>query len=335
MGRTYSQLSLEERIELYHLLESGHNRSEIARRLGRHRSTIGREIDRNGQTRAKRKGVYAPVEADRRAHGRRRRDRRYKLARQPALRAYVKDRLAMGWSPAQIAGRLARQQGGPVISHESIYRYVYHRSGDNHKDYWHRLLPHRKHRRGKIVRGQPTPLAHLKNRVSVHDRPLAATARSAPGHWEADMMLFARYGQNVLVGCERMTRRIFLERLEDRTARRVAQAIKARLLRLPEAARQSVTFDNGTEFAGHEQLNACGLATYFCDIRAPWQKGAVENAIGRLRRWLPRKANLKDISTADLKDIERRANHTPRRCLGYKTPQEAYNEIIKNVALQT
>lgn len=335
MGRSYSQLSLEERIELYHLWKSGHNRSEIARRLGRDRSTIGREIARNGQARAKKAGDYCPAAADRRARGRRRRDKRYKLARQPALRAYVKDRLAMGWSPAQIAGRLALRQGGPVISHESIYRYVYHRSGDNYRDYWHRLLPHRKHRRGKIVRGQPACVPHLKNRVSVHERPAAAADRSAPGHWEADMMLFARYGQNVLVGCERMSRYIFLERLRDRTAARVAKAIKARLLPLPEPVRRSVTFDNGTEFAGHEQLNACGVATYFCDVRAPWQKGAVENAIGRLRRWLPRRTNLAELSPEDLKHIVRRANHTPRRCLGYKTPHEVYNQIINNVALQT
>ena len=335
MGNSYSQLSFDERVELFGLLEGGHSYASAARIMGRHRSTISREVARNGGARARRKGRYHPIDADRRASYRRYRDKRFKLARQPALRDHVRHRLAMGWSPAQIAGRLTQEEGAPAISHESIYRYIYHRSSDIYKDYWHRLLPQRKHRRGKIVRGQPKQVLHLKNRVSIKDRPALVTDRSAPGHWEADMMLFAKYGQNMLISCERMSRYVFIDPLVDRTADRVAGAIRARLLPLPAELRRSVTFDNGTEFAQHTQLNDCGIDTYFCDIRAPWQKGTVENTIGRLRRWLPRKTDVDRLPPSIISEIAQRMNNTPRKCLGYKTPAEVYDHLIRSVALQT
>ena len=183
MGQCYCQLSLEERIEIYRLHAAGESMHMIARSLKRNVSTISREIDRNGLATKVWPGGYAPARAQKLAERRRHWDGRFKLARQPDLQDLVKDRLAMGHSPEQIAGRLALEHGHTVISHESIYRFAYHRSAQ--KDYWHRLLPRRKFRRGRLSkrggsaasRHQVPPLDQrtiCRCRRSCHPRPLGS-----------------------------------------------------------------------------------------------------------------------------------------------------------------
>jgi len=149
-------------------------------------------------------------------------------------------------------------------------------------------------------------------------------------------MLFARYGQGVLVLHERQTRFNIAQQPVDRKAVRTASTIARRLGRLPKAMRKTVSFDNGTEFAEHHRLHKpLGVQTFFCDPHSPWQKGGVENSIGRLRRYLPRKTDLNSITAADIKRYVRRLNNTPRKCLDFKTPAEAFSKLISIVALQT
>ena len=138
MGKNYRQLGLDERIEINRLHLNGLSLRRIADFLGRASSTISRELRRNSKATKQWNGGYEPARADQLAQRRRRWDPRFKLSRQPALRGLVKDLLIMGWSPEQIAGRLAREHNSTIISHESIYRYIYHRSAQ--KDYWHKLL---------------------------------------------------------------------------------------------------------------------------------------------------------------------------------------------------
>lgn len=334
MGHIYDQLHLSERIEIYRLRCDGQSLRAIGLHLGRSTSTISREIRRNAKPTKAWPGGYCAARADTLAARRRRWDGRFKLARQPDLRALVRDRLAMGWSPEQIAGRLTHDHGRTLISHESIYRFIYHRSAQ--KDYWHRLLPQAKHRRGRLRRGGPSPLNHIKHRVSLTERPAAADHRRQPGHWEADLMLFAKYGQAVLVTHERTSRLTHIVRQPNKAAAPVADALHRQFQELPKPLRRSITFDNGTEFAYHYRLTQdLGIKTYFCDRYAPWQKGGVENAIGRLRRALPRKADLASMPQSELDTIVERYNQTPRKCLGYKTPNEVFNENLKRVALQS
>src|SRR6059036_3530580 len=202
MGQCYGQLSLEERVEIYRLHASGKSQNEIASALSRAPSTISRELRRNSRPTKVWAGGYEPVRAQQLAERRRQWDGRFKLARQPDLRNRVGKSLAMGHSPEQIAGRLALEHGRVIISHESIYRFIYHRAAQ--KDCWHRLLPRRKRRRGH--RPGRSPASLIKQRRSITERPAEVEGRGTPGHWEADFMLFARCGQGLLVLHERQTR---------------------------------------------------------------------------------------------------------------------------------
>jgi IS30 family transposase len=331
MGRHYGQLDLSERIEIYRLHAAGKSRAEIARVLGRHRSTIGRELERNARRTNSWRGGYDPVRADKLADRRRRWDGRFKLVRQPDLQDLVRDRLAMGWSPEQIAGRLTLECGRTLISHESIYRFAYHRSAQ--KDYWHRMLPRRKSRRGRLGRRGGSPALSIQHRRAITERPDEAANRTTPGHWEADFMLFGRYGQNVMVLHERQSRCILLTKPKDRKAARTVAGIKKLLRPLPPKARKTLTMDNGTEFALHYKLNRpkIGIQTFFCDTHSPWQKGGVENAIGRLRRRLPRSTDLSCLSHHQIHAIARAYNNTPRKCLDFKTPAEALSATLKRL----
>jgi len=334
MGDVYSQLTDSERMVIDRMRASGQSKSKIAQALGRHPTTIGREIDRNSlPSRGWRAGQYDGRRAHELTRRRRRRGRGHKLARQPALRDQVRDFLAMGWSPEQIAGRLALEHGHTVISHESIYRFVYHRTAQ--KDYWNRLLPRRKHRRGRHGRRGASSVHYIKHRTPITERPSAANARAEPGHWEADLMLFSTYGQAVLVVHERLSRLTRILRQPSKAAQPVLDNLKALFRRLPKALRRSITFDNGSEFALHHQLARSGLKTFFCDPHAPWQKGGIENAIGRLRRPLPRKSDLAAISQLKLDELARRYNSTPRKCLDFRTPNEVFRRLSTSVALQT
>lgn len=331
MGRSYEQLSLRERVEIEILRRQDWSLRRIGLALGRSVATISRELRRNGQATKQWRGSYEGERAHGLALRRRRWDARFKLVRQPDLQALVRDGLAMGRSPEQIAGRLAREHAKTIISHESIYRFVYYRSAQ--KDYWHRLLPRRKSRRGRLgKRGGSL----IKARQPISLRPLEANDRLTAGHWEADLMGFARHGQYVLVTHERTSRLLSIERLPDKTATGVAQRLLERFAALPHAIRRSLTFDNGTEFAQHHQLSQqLGLPTFFCDTHAPWQKGGIENAIGRMRRPLPRKTDLATITDEQLLALLQRYNDTPRKCLAFRTPNEVFSDFLNRVALQT
>ena len=334
MGAQYDQLTASERAVIGRLHASGRSQREIARTLARSASTISREIRRNSRPTKRWPGGYEAPRAQALSERRRNRGRAHKLARQPDLRDLVRDRLAMGWSPEQIAGRLAREHGATLISHESIYRFVYFRSAQ--KDYWHRLLPRAKHRRGRLARRGGSPLERIKARVPISQRPPEASDRRQPGHWEADLMLFRRHGQAVLIAHERTSRFTLITRQPSKAAKPVLDSLKAIFQPLPKALRRSITFDNGTEFALHHTLGTkLGMQTFFCDPHAPWQKGGIENAIGRLRRPLPRKADLAAIPQKSLESLARAYNDTPRRCLGFLTPAEAFQRSLNHVALES
>jgi IS30 family transposase len=156
-----------------------------------------------------------------------------------------------------------------------------------------------------------------------------AADRHVPGHWEADLVMFAKYGQALLTLHERTSRILLASRPKNKTADLIADIMRALLSPLPEPMRRSITFDNGTEFARHFHLHELGFDTFFCDPHAPWQKGGIENAIGRLRRTLPRKTDLATLSTERFATLLRAYNATPRKCLDFQTPAEVFlNQLL-------
>lgn len=320
MGHHYEQLREWERDEIYRLLSAGVSQAEIGRRLSRDRSTIGREIGRNRSVR----GTYQPVAAERSAQRRRHARRTSKIKRLSRLEERIRKGLAMGHSPEQIAGRLRRDDHSLSISHESIYRFIHSPKG--RKEQLHNYLAQAKSRRGRRARlGQRKPL--IPNRISIHDRPPSIKLDLRFGHWEGDLMSFGQGDGNALVLTEQKSRFILAARQTGKKSLTTAVTIKRLLERTPKSAKTSITFDNGGEFAGHKSLR---LDTYFCDPHSPWQKGAVENAIGRLRRDLPRKTKPGAHSDDGFNSIIAIHNNTPRKCLAFQTPAEAFRAEIKN-----
>ena len=318
MGKRYSQLTIEERCEIAFLRSSGNSIRQIASALDRSPSTVAREIKRN----TSRQGGYRAGYADQQSRARRWSGS--KLDRDSALREMVLSRLAQGWSPEQVSGRLALEAGVCVISHETIYRFIYAQIART-KDYkWRHYLPRAKSKRGWRGRKGGSPASLIAHRRSLCERPEEANDRQTPGHWEADLMLFRTYGQAILTLHERHSRLLIAVRPPGKAAKPIAEAMRDILAPLPPPWRQTVTFDNGTEFAFHYELHALNIQTFFCDTYSPWQKGGVENAIGRMRRTLPRKTDLATLSEDRFIELIRAYNNTPRKCLDFQTPAELF-----------
>lgn len=318
MDGHYTQLSLDERCRISQLHADGGSIRQIAAALDRSPSTVSRELKRNSGVQIGYKPAYAQGQT------RARRWKGARLARDPVLRAAVLERLGKGWSPEQVSGALAREQGHAIISPESIYRFI-HAQIARTKDYrWRLCLPRGKSKRGCRGRKGGSSALHIQGRVPISERPPEVEDRSRAGHWEGDLMMFARYGQAVLTLHERSSRLMIAVRLAGKAARPVAQTIARLLAPFPPQLRRTITFDNGTEFARHTDLHALHIQTFFCDPYAPWQKGGVENAIGRMRRFIPRKTDLATLAPAELADAVLAYNSTPRKCLDWRSPAELF-----------
>jgi len=312
----YRHLSFEEREQIGIWRLEGVSQAEMARRLGRSSSTVNRELARNRLP----SGGYQPSFAE--GSYLVRRERRALLERDEQLERFVVDRLAEGWSPEQIAGWLkaGNEPGLRGIGTETIYRFVY-RARQKVEKLW-KLLPRGKARRGQRKRRETK--SNITDRRSIHERPEAVLDREKLGDWEADLM-FCRRTQPVLVLHERTSRLTLAAKLAGKSAAETAATLMAIFKRLAPELKNSITFDNGSEFARHGLLSSVsGMTAWFCDAYASWQKGSVENTNGRLRRYLPRQLDLDTVSQADLQEIVLSLNLTPRKCLGYLTPIQAF-----------
>lgn len=317
MGHNYTQIGLDERCEIAQLRASGYSIRQIAATLDRAPSSVAREIKRNaGQQ------PYRASYADQQTQARRWSGS--KLERNAELRRTVLSRLALGWSPEQVAGRLARESGQQTISYETIYRFIYAQIRRSNDYAWRHYLPRGKSKRGWRGHRGGSPARFIAQRRPLNQRPETAANRQVPGHWEADLMLFTRYGQAVLTLHERQSRLLLAVRPPSKAATPVAAALARLLASLPPEWRQTVTFDNGSEFSYHYRLHELNIQTFFCDTHAPWQKGGIENAIGRMRRSLPRKTDLATLPDARFTEMIQRYNNTPRKCLDFQTPAEFF-----------
>ena len=323
----YRHLTPEDREQIAVLRAAGHSNGSIAALLSRSPSTISRELRRNGLD----SGRYSARVADGAYMARRQRDA--VLECDERLARFVRNRLTEGWSPQQISGwlRSGAEPGLRAVCMETLYAFVY-RARQKTEELWRYLVRRRRKRRS--LRSRPSRDT-IKGRVSIHERPESVNDRSELGHWEGDLIICQRT-RPVLVLHERKIRVTLAARLTGKGAAETAAVIMAIFKRLDPGMRQSITFDNDTAFARHGWLReTLNMTTWFCDAYASWQKGGVENANGRLRRWLPRQTNLDEISDEDMQEIVMTYNLTPRKCLGYITPIQAlFKDLGRDVTLR-
>jgi IS30 family transposase len=320
------RLSLDDRVEIRLGLERKESYTQVADRIGRHRSTVWREVRNNGGPRR-----YAPMAAHRRACLRRRRPKPTRLASNPRLCAAVVAGLENLWSPQQISARLRSDHPDDAemwVSHETIYQSLYVQGRGELRRELARCLRSgravRKSRRRGEGRGQ------LGDIVTISQRPAEIEDRAVPGHWEGDLIIGKANKSAIGTLVERTTRFVVLLHLPNGyRASHVRDAMTTAIATLPAALVRSITWDQGSEMAEHARFSIdTGIDIYFCDPHSPWQRGSNENTNGLLRQYFPKGT---DLSIHDLDDLTAAAdslNNRPRQTLNWKTPREALNELL-------
>jgi IS30 family transposase len=311
----YTQLSQRERGSIFEGLKAGRTRGQIAALLGRHKTTVGREIRRNSDSSGY---YYYPPDAQARSEKRKARHG-YKVERTPGLQEYVLKGLKQYWSPIAIAGRWSLEHPDNTITKEAIYAWIYGPTGRALG--LPKLLPNAKPKRGK-VRAKKSK-SHIPARVSIHDRPEVINSRSELGHMEGDLVFNSgSQSSNILTLIDRKSRLVMMIKNESKKTEVVVAATSREAQRL---GAKSITFDNGSEFSSHKKLNEQhGIETYFCDPGAPWQKGTVENMNKQIRRFLPFKRHASEVTQEVANHVASILNNIPRKILGFKTALEAH-----------
>ena len=329
-------LSAAEREDIALGRAAGLCNAEIARRLGRHRSTIGRELARG--TSAHRPVTYRASTAQTAAESRARRPKPTKLAVDGRLRGYVQSRLdsPQRWSPEQISARLRRDfpdDESMRISHEAIYQALYIQGrGELRRDLHRCLRTGRALRRPRARTGQRATRGEtrIKDKVMISERPAQVADRAVPGHWEGDLIIGKNSGSAIGTLVERSTRFVMLLHLpDDHGAVAVRDQVTAAIGTLPVGLARSLTWDQGIELARHVEITiATGVDVYFCDPHSPWQRGSNENTNGLLRQYFPKGTDLSRHTAADLAAVADGLNHRPRKTLGWDTPAEALARLL-------
>ncbi|MGW5852774.1 IS30 family transposase [Streptomyces sp. NPDC055254] len=328
--RSARHLTGIEREEISRGIAAGESARQLAGRLGRPSSTISREIARNGG-----RDRYRAAAAEEAAYERGRRPKQAKLALLPGLRAVVEAKLARRWSPEQIAGWLRRQFAGNAamqVSHEAIYLSLFdpRRQQAIDRTLTQQLRTARPMRRPKVA-AHPTGRGVIRDMVSISARPAEVEERKVPGHWEGDLVMGTRPSA-VATLVERTSRFTAIVALpEGIKAEQVAPHLTRRLLAIPPQLRRTLTWDRGREMAEHKAITtATGVPIYLCKPRSPWQRGTNENTNRLLRQYLPKGANLRTFTQADLDAIADELNHRPRKVHGYRSSAEIYYDLLNS-----
>lgn len=321
MAKTYKQLSVEERDRIALLKGQGLSVRGIARALGRNEGTISRELKRNsGQVYA---NCYLAHRAQMRADQRKIRNHGLKRLADPQLRAFIGRQIRRGWSPERIAGRW-RLLGRGQVSHEAIYQWIYSKAQQLAP-----LLPKAHRRRKRLGHSSKHKSFFIPSRNPVSQRPKWIDKRLQAGHWEADTIIGRHSLSALQIAVERKTRFARLNKLRGKFAEDMRRMLNRTLSQYPKHMRRTITYDNGRENVQHLLVNArLGTKSYFCEKMHSWEKGSVENAAGLVRRHLPKRTDFATVSNEQVKRVERWLNSLPKKCLGFRTPAEAFRASV-------
>jgi IS30 family transposase len=310
---TYKRITEGERNQIYALMQAGKGNNEIARQIGRHKSTVSREIKRNAGGRG-----YRPGQAQEKADERAKRPGARRFTE--AVRLDAEERLRMGWTPEMISGR-ARLEGRPRVCKETIYGHVYADAKEGGR-LWENLPRAKRGRKRRCPRKDGR--GRIKDRRMIDERPPEVESRGVAGHWEGDLVNGAAGTGNLVTLVERKTRFLLVARVQTKEASEVADAVCGLMSPFPAHIRRSMTFDNGKEFALHALIaGAAGLDVYFAHPYRSWERATNENRNGLVRRLHPKKSSFAEIAGAEIARIGSYVNDRPHKCLGWRTPREA------------
>jgi len=335
--RTGTDLTLEDRIEIQAGLAAGLSKAEIARKIGVHRSNVGRELERNRRAcdvgPANQRRGYNALKAQERADAQRKREKVRKLDQEGPLRDYVQRKLKKRWSPEQISKRLCKIHGKDpemTVSHEAIYQAIYvSGAGGLKRELEATLRTGRKLRKPR--RAGQSRRTRIPDMTPIVDRPEEALGRAVPGHWEGDLITGELNKTAVGTLVDRCSRYVMLLHLPERHgAEEVRDEMIAAIGRMPARIRKTVTWDQGSEMARHLEITATtGVKVYFCNPHSPWERPSNENTNGLLREFLPKGGDLSKYTREDLDEIEDLLNNRPRKALDWLTPIEYLTKVLE------
>jgi len=321
--RTYKQITYEELVKIETYIQEGIRKADIAVRLKRHKSTIGRIIVEQKTDEFSSELAWRII-CERKSRG----NSHAKIVSDDLLREFILEKIETYWTPEQIAGRW-RKDTGKIVCHETIYQYIYLHHPEMVKLYFAR--------KGKKYRKNREKKGGIDGMRMIDERPKDIEKRKNFGHWEGDTICGAKGTlERVLTNVERKSGYLLAEKMNNGSAEVTADITSDLFEELPECLTISITYDQGSEFAWHRVIEAeTKMTVYFCHKSSPWERGSNENTNGLLRRFIPKGTDLSTVSEKDLQYYVELINNRPRKRLGYLTPSEVLKEELKQSCTST
>lgn len=330
MHYQYTRLNDHERETISRGVEAGLTQTAIASKLGRHTSTVSRELARNSGVTGYR--AFSARHRSAETAASRRRGKSI-LAKHTALRTSVITGLKKHWSPREIVRRMEAEYPkdmGMRISHEAIYRYIYVLPRGTLKATLIKGLrqEHAYRRKRKLVNHEEKR-GSISNMLSIDERPAEVADRTVPGHWEGDLIVGKNKRSAIGTLVERTTRYTLIVPLKTKDATSVREAYQREFKKLPKEIVKTLTYDQGKEMSEHQQFTIdTGIQVYFAHPGSPWERGTNENTNGLIRQYFPKGTDFNLVSTRELKRVQRQLNDRPRAVLGYMKPDEVINNLV-------
>ena len=314
--KKYEKLGYRDIVMIETLLNQKMKKTEIAIQLSRNKTTIYRCIKKYTNE----DGVFEANEVWEKIRENRRNRAEYrKILSDEMLKKYVLEKIEVNWSPEQIAGRW-NEKTGKVISHETIYEFVY-------ENYPHLVKLHFR-RKGKKYQRNRKEKYSLGERRMIDERPETIESREIIGHWEGDTIVGKNHKQGIVTNVERRSGYLLAKKVPRRTAENIADVTKDLFAEIPEELKVSITYDNGKEFAWHKVIETENKMTvYFAHPYCSWERGTNENTNGLLRQYIPKGTDLDTVSEEDLAKYVELINNRPRKRHGWKTPYEVFHNL--------